>query len=248
MAQPLIVREKMILVGVDGCRAGWVAIGDVDGAMSLSLFPDFDALLTSWAHADRIMVDVPIGLPSRARASRTCDGLARRALGRRASSVFTPPCRRAAAADSVAEARRENVREVGRSLSAQAWGICRKIVEVDKALRRDDEARRRVFEVHPELCFWSLAGHLPMMHAKRGMAGRQERLDLLNRWEPESARIVADASSRYLRRDLQVDDMLDALVALVTARAANHQLRSFPEAPEFDDQGLPMRMVYREGP
>ena len=236
----------MTLIGVDGCRAGWVAIADVDGAISLSVYPDFDTLLGAWPRADRIMVDVPIGLPSRVKPSRTCDTLARQALGPRAPSVFTPPCRRAAAADNVDKAREENVREVGRSLSAQAWGICRKIVEVDSALRRDEEVRRRVFELHPELCFWSLAGNLPMSSAKRSAEGRQERLGLLSRWAPESPAIVADASSGHLRRELQVDDVLDALVALVTARATRSQLRSLPGIPEFDDEGLPMRMVYRD--
>ena len=34
------------------------AIADVDGAISLEVHQDFDALLRRWAHADRIMVDV----------------------------------------------------------------------------------------------------------------------------------------------------------------------------------------------
>ena len=236
----------MILVGVDGCRAGWVGIADVDGAVSLELHQDFDALLRRWANADRIMVDVPIGLPSRARPSRTCDALARRVLGPRAPSVFTPPCRQAAAAQAVEEARQKNIREVQRSISAQAWGICRKIVEVDHALLRDRDAQRKVFEVHPEVCFWALAGSVPMAHAKRKSAGRQERRDLLSRWEPASGHIVADALTRHLRRDLQEDDVLDALVALVTARAQESALRSLPESPELDDEGLPMRIVFRD--
>lgn len=51
--------------------------------------------------------------------------------------------------------------------------------------------------------------------------------------------------TRYRRSEVQADDVLDALVALVIARTDSATLQSLPEQPELDQQGLPMRMMYR---
>ncbi len=40
------------------------------------------------------------------------------------------------------------------------------------------------------------------------------------------------------------DDILDALAAAVTARFGFNALKTLPEAPERDEEGLPMEMVH----
>jgi len=42
---------------------------------------------------------------------------------------------------------------------------------VDELLRGDGDARSRVREVHPEVCFWGLAGGLPMNVHKKDRDG-----------------------------------------------------------------------------
>src|SRR5262249_23282406 len=50
--------------------------------------------------------------------------------------------------------------------------------------------------------------------------------------------------SAYHRKDVARDDILDALVALVTATL---ELRTLPEVAEVDTEGLPMEIVYSPG-
>ncbi len=204
-------------VGVDGCHAGWIAVSDTVDGLTYCIHPTFEDLLDSWSSAQKILVDIPIGLPARRIPVRQCDMQARRVLGPRASSVFTPPSRSASRAQSIEVARELNLTEVHRSLSAQAWGICRKIAEVDQALLAHRRAREAVMEVHPEVCFWSLAGSAPMNHAKRTAAGQRERLQLLQRWEAHSAELLGSIMANHRRRDVQADDVLDALVARLGA-------------------------------
>ncbi len=113
-------------------------------------------VLAAHPDAERILVDIPIGLPSKQCPVRPCDLLARKLLGApSASSVFPPPSRAACRAASVAEARRINLSEVERSLSEQAWGICRKVAEVGALLLAQSAARKVVREMHPEVCFYA---------------------------------------------------------------------------------------------
>ena len=221
-------------------------MADVGRELVVQLHPTMNDLLNAWSAADRICIDIPIGLPHPACPTRACDLAARKVLGPRASSVFSPPSRPAAFAPTYADARRLNLEAVSRSLSAQAWGICRKIREVDLALRREPDWCHRVFEIHPEVCFGSLAGGQPMAHPKKTPEGRAERIAVLEGHEPRTRNVLDAALSRYKRSEAQADDMLDALVALVTARTEEAMLVSWPGVPEFDECGLPMRVVLRQ--
>jgi predicted RNase H-like nuclease len=138
-------------VGVDGCRFGWVAVFEDNGELLYRLFSKF-AELVAFFPAANFLVDIPIGLPWNACPVRPCDALARKNLGPgRASSVFPAPSRDACRASDVNEARRLNEAELGKSLSAQAWGICPKIAEVDVFMLSNPTAQLRVREMHPEV-------------------------------------------------------------------------------------------------
>jgi predicted RNase H-like nuclease len=160
--------------------------------------------------------------------------------------VFSPPSRQASRAENIGQARAWNVNEVGRSLSAQAWGICKKIVEVDRVLLGDPSATRTVFEVHPEVCFWALNGGKPMRHRKSKPEGVRERLATLSIWQPEANVLLQRVLRETRRRDVQADDVLDALVAHVTGRAVAAGLRRLIGVPSEDDEGLPMQMLFRD--
>ena len=233
-----------IHIGIDGCRAGWVAAVQRGAVVSVEVHATFSGLLAAYPGAVRVGVDMPIGLPHAGYPKRECEHLARDKLRRRASSVFSPPCRAAANALSVGEARELNRQEVGSSLSVQAWNICQKIAEVDRALLAAPSLINSVFEVHPEVCFAALANGQPMAHRKSTAEGKQERLALLSQWLPQAANLRDQAMRSFKRSVLQEDDVLDALVVLLTARAGAAELRYLPEKSVADEHGLPMRMVY----
>jgi predicted RNase H-like nuclease len=163
--------QMSTVVGVDGCRAGWIAVTSSAGALTFGIFASMRELLDHHHDANLILVDIPIGLPSKGTPSRPCDTAARLLLGRRRSSVFSAPSRFASRALDIADARQRNIAELGKSLSAQAHAICLKIAEVDQLLLTDHSLRNRVREVHPEVCFWALNGRAPLQHAKKERAG-----------------------------------------------------------------------------
>ena len=125
-------------VGVDGCRAGWfvVAITD-DGEWSHAVYESAEVLLDRHGDADRILIDIPIGLVDRRPEERKCDLEARRLLGKpRSASVFPVPSRAALSAPTYEDADRMNREHTGRGLSLQAWGILLKFREVEQLMQR----------------------------------------------------------------------------------------------------------------
>src|SRR5215212_1079927 len=149
MHEPDPTLESMRLIGVDGCRAGWVvAASDLSlSAPEFGIAPTFRALLDA-LHGVRalIAVDIPIGLPAGGALDagvRRADAAARAFLGgRRRASVFSAPCRAALQAGSYREACELEVRARGggRGLSQQAYNIIPKIRDVDETIRPEHQA------------------------------------------------------------------------------------------------------------
>src|SRR5207245_10269384 len=87
---------RMRQVGVDGCRAGWIAVTRTGGRLVHSVHARITDVVAAFPRAERIFVDVPIGLPSATAPVRDCDRLAREVLGARRPRVL--PFLRSAAA------------------------------------------------------------------------------------------------------------------------------------------------------
>lgn len=241
------VLDSQDVVGVDGCRAGWLAVYRADGALAYRIHENVAALMRTHRTPAAVFIDVPIGLPWPGQERRPCDVLARQALGpARAPSVFSPPCRSAANAGSIEAARKLNLAALGRSLSAQAWGICPKLAEVDGWLLEHLDDRPRLLDVHPEVCFWALNGRRPMLHRKSRQEGRAERLALLTSLEPDVHELLEQVLRETRRKDVEVDDVLDAVVALLTGSLQHGSLQALQGSPISDDRGLPMRMLFRD--
>jgi predicted RNase H-like nuclease len=212
--------------------------------LEFALYPTIDNLVAANRGAERIFVDIPIGLPWSAVPTRPCDQLARSVLGKRRSSVFSPPCREALYAANVAEARRTNLAVLRRSLSEQAWGICPKIAEVDTLLSANPLWIGKIREIHPEVCFWALADRRPMEHNKGTRQGLEDRCEVLRRYEPQTKQLITRVLSATPRARVQADDVLDGLAALLTAEADDRNLARLIGTPATDQRGLVMEMVH----
>ena len=194
--------------------------------------------------AELVLLDIPIGLRGRSPVERLCDKEARSLLGSgRGSSVFPAPSRCALGCVSYKEGSDKNRECTGRGLSQQSWAIVPKIQEVDAYLQQEAQ-RAKIREIHPEICFWALNRQRPMEHNKKTEEGYEQRIALLARYLPGVRKIVETALSRYLRKQLARDDIVDALMGAVTASLPG-VLQTIPAVPEIDDAGLPMEMVYR---
>jgi predicted RNase H-like nuclease len=234
------------VAGVDGCPGGWIVVlaamnasADRSAQMSSRLCTTFEQVLALPERPLSIAVDMPIGLLARAApGGRQCDREARAILGRpRASSVFSPPTRKALMARRYEEVAALN----GAGMSKEAFNILPKIREVDALI--DSGLQDIVVEAHPELAFCRFAGH-PMRHNKRTDEGRRERLSLLRRLlgkaciDPVRTRITHGLSL------VALDDVLDACaLAIVADRRRRRVAHCLPAgAPQHDAKGLRMEI------
>ena len=235
-------------VGVDGCPCGWFSVGfSGNGEYELNAFATFGELLAYYNAAKLVLVDMPIGLPDGA-AERPSDPAARKLISPHGSRVFRAPTRTALEHLVANPGDNNGTRAVqmditGRSLTSQTLAIMPKIAEVDNLLPR--EAAPQVREVHPEICFWALNGERPVGPNKHSNEGIEERLRVLERVEPRT-RAIFDAARRKFRLNaVGRDDILDALVAAVTARRGwPDGFHTLPANPPQDARGLRMEMVY----
>ena len=236
----------MKYLGLDGCKAGWFLVGlDEQGSGAFGILECIDELAEYLPDAEVALIDIPIGLRGEHPDERTCDKLARRVLRpKRHSSVFPAPSRLALDCTTYREASERNHACTGRGLTQQTFNIMPKIREVD-AFLRGSPLRGRVREMHPEVALWALNDKRAMAHAKRTTEGFEERMAVLSRYLPNSREIVSIALQQHRRKALVRDDIVDALVGAVTAWF-HPRLRCLPEAPEFDDMGLPMEIVFAE--
>ncbi|MDP2215778.1 MAG: DUF429 domain-containing protein [Methanolobus sp.] len=235
----------MNVVGVDGCSSGWFAIQLLsEEEFDIGLYPNISAIWDRYRDASHILIDTPIGLRED-ELGRQCDRDARKKLGQpRGSSVFNAPCRQAAYELSYERASEINRKYTSKGLSKQSFAIAPKIREVDLFLSENVEAQSTVLEIHPELCFYMLSGK-PMVFSKKTSEGFKERIEVLRNIYSGTDEIVNQALSKFKGKDVAKDDILDALVAALTAKlGCECGLRSIPLSPEIDSKGLPMRMMY----
>ncbi len=235
----------MIYVGVDSCKAGWFTVKLIEQSnWEVNVFRDMHSLWNNCKDASLILIDIPIGLVEKDSNERACDKEARKWLGpNRRSSVFPVPCRDAVYAD-VTEASNINNKLTNRKLSKQVLGIIPKIKQVDQLLTSNNVAKLRIREVHPELCFWALNYRNPMVFNKKDRRGIQERKEVLFPRYPHCELIFKYAERTYRRKDVARDDILDAIVAAVTASKGEQVLITVPSNHEVDSKGLLMGMVY----
>ena len=222
------------MLGVDACRGGWIGILlSGPGSRPVALFaPTVSGLVTA-AEQSRpdlaaVAIDIPIGLADR--APRQADLLVRAALGPRGSSLFPTPVRSALEATTHAVANATNREICGSGVSAQAYALRTKVLEVDRWRTRQDAPP--CWEVHPELCFTELGG-APARWPKRTWAGSVERQQLLL-----GAGIVLEGGLGQAGGRAAPDDVLDAAAAAWTAlRLRDGTARPTPEPPETLDDG-----------
>ncbi len=219
------LESETYAVGVDGCRAGWVAVGvpvDVEhvrssgGQAVVVLVAESFGEIRRWCDgigALAIGVDMPIGLP--ADGARESDGLARRLLGPRRSSFFPTPAHAVLTADSWDEALALSREASGKGISKQAFNLLPKVRQVRAAVEPNDQPR--FSEVHPETSFAVMAeaqGDVPLP-PKKTPEGKRLRRELLAANLGEE---ILQAITEHDRRSgVALDDVFDAAAAAWTA-------------------------------
>ena len=233
-----------LIAGVDGCKAGWIAIrlDTNSGECSSEIFSSASQLINQSHDHEALALDIPIGLTNS--GPRQCDLLARRMLGpRRGSSVFPAPIRPALPAPDRIEADRIARAIQGKGVGAQAFALYARIRDVDNSIRGSAQARRFVYEVHPEVCFMAWNDGNPIVESKKSYLGMRMRFDLIqSHFGVNSAEVIRQ---KYPPTQVADDDINDAFAALWTAQRINlGTAEVIPDPPEIDPLGLRMGMWY----
>jgi predicted RNase H-like nuclease len=231
-ASPAVDRMTRYL-GLDGFRRGWVAAWiDDRGGQGFDLLGSLGKL--SISPDDKVMVDMPIGLPER--GNRSCDLGARAILGSARSRVFTGARRPLLNHASRAEAHSWGKRTDGIGVSCQLFCILPKIREVDSFMTPEKQAVVR--ETHPELVFLRLNRSKPLV-GKKTPAGRSLRRSLLI----DAGFDEIDAWLECLPgTGAKPDDLFDACVAAIAAVDPRGRIPA--EEPVYDGRGLRMEICY----
>jgi predicted RNase H-like nuclease len=202
----------MKVVGLDACRARWLAVVLDDGRFVGARYGSAADLVAAWPEAAAIGVDIPIGLP-RGSPGRDADRAAREFVGERRSSVFATFPALVLRAPTYLEAKEICIARGWPKPSIQSFGMRHRIFEIARFAADD----ARIVEVHPEVSFRELVGRV--LPPKRTASGASERRRAL-------------ASSGLALPDLPypVDDVLDAaVVAWTAARYASGKALPLPD-------------------
>lgn len=234
------------LVGMDGCRTGWVAafVRPTSDEVRVRLLPRFADIAEAPEKPAIVAVDMPIGLPDRTGlGGRPAENAIRPLLGARQSSVFSVPSRAALAALDYREACNIALAtsDPPRKISKQLFMIAPKIREVDQALRENAALAARTYEVHPEAAFWRLNAECALTEPKKIKGkvyepGLRLRRELLVTAGLPRAHIEAMPPA-----GAAADDLLDAFACAAIARRIHAGIaRPLPDPPPRDVHGLPM--------
>jgi predicted RNase H-like nuclease len=132
----------------------------------------------------------------------------------------------------------------GEGLPPVAAAFAGKVAEVNRWMLENGKPQDRVFEVHPELCFRALNGKRSVAESKHGATGLRVRYALLR--PCFSGQDVDAWTKKWLRRrskaSVKEDDVLDALVACVTAATWAPEATIPGLVPPVDSCGIRMEM------
>jgi len=191
-----------LVAGADVAKGRWVVVmlrdGHFDRATLTKTLADF---LVKAQELEVLAVDIPIGLPG-GKEHRQCDIAAKAFLRPRSFTVFFTPPRPVLEAPTYQEGNQLSWHDYERGVSAQAYALSKKILEVDPIAASDD----RVVEVHPEVCFRAMKGE-PLDYSKHSWNGQAERRRLIAAVGIDIPDDLQDAGSA------PPDDILDAEAA-----------------------------------
>ena len=236
----MLITNNGLYLGADGCRGGWTLCVLDHGLVRLERYNSIEAIIAAYPDFDVFLIDMPVGLRSRADQLRP-DDLARKELSGRSSSIFPIPCRQSVYAETEEDQKQANLDVLGKSLPKQTINIIPKIRELDMFMNAHPEYKNRILESHPEIDFARLKG-TTLMSKKKEYPGIKEREDLLKKYLPADALSSIQEKAKALK--CNPDDLLDAACLAVTAvLTAQGMCETIPEHPETDDTGLLMKLT-----
>ena len=219
MGKPLLNN----FVGIDACKDGWVVVSCNSSSFSEAKahhYEKLSQLTEKFSNDSIIIIDIPIGLEVNS-PNRICDVEARKFLGIRSSTIFSPPCLEAVFSENYNQARAINLTNTGKSISKQSWFLSKKILEA----REFSEKNFKLKEGHPECSFAEFEGK-PLIDKKKSTRGLFKRIHIL---EQLGFRPPLLAEMLPENTPIKADDLLDAtILCWVANKFYNGESKKFP--------------------
>ncbi len=233
------INSDFYSVGIDGCKGGWIAAAICRGELKLYKFASINEI-TDKLPFDACMIDMVIGLQGNEAQVRP-DGMARKILKGRASTVFPAPCRKAVYGKTKEERLQANIEVLHKKFPSQTDAIIPKMRELDEFLQVNMQYKNRLQESHPEVCFARLNGGV-LRTSKHDMEGIRERAAVIADFLPEVTEGWIVESARKMQ--CNADDIVDSVcLAIVANLLMQGKTESIPPEPMTDDTGLLMQMI-----
>ena len=215
--------------GIDGCKSGWfVAQLQDNKTLNFWLIESLDIINDITKKSAVVGIDIPLELHEK--ETRMAEKEARALLGRRASTIFSPPSIKTLNAKTYEEACRINYNQEGKKISKQTWFILNKIKEARK-IYLDKVSNKKLFEIHPELSFMAMNRMQVLIDSKKTIEGRKKRLKLINGYYPSFS--FDDVREKFSSKDVADDDILDAIAVLWSTQKIIDNIASYvPKKPE----------------
>lgn len=223
--------------GVDGCKGGWLVVDlgyrhhQIEACDIYVLADDeLDQLLSR----ERVAIDIPIGLFDQWEpGGRPPDRAARKYLGAKRSSIFSPPYR------DILDLSPQQ-RPIPKGMTLQGMHITPKIAAIDAWIT--PQRQEIVIESHPECVFARLLGGEPIMANKKSLAGREARIAVLEKCLPQCREWL---QCRPPTRLAAMDDVIDAMVlAYLAHEHLQGRARRLPQTQVKDSRDLDMAIWY----
>ncbi len=217
-----------LIIGIDGCRAGWFAVWqDPKRVIRSRVFCNARDLIPYFEKKEVITIgiDMPVVLSNS--IPREADRLARKLLGKKSSSIFTAPTPKLLIQKTYEDAAKFSKENYGKSISIQSWHLFPKIKDLSEIT---NHKHFKIHEIHPELSFRSMNNNAAILERKKDPKGFEMRKALLKR---EFAMLdFQKIRVQYLKKDVSNDDILDALAVLWSAqRVARNEATFLPDNP-----------------
>jgi 8-oxo-dGTP diphosphatase len=231
--------EKTVVVGVDGCKGGWIVASLKDKHLSVYKYASINEFVEEIPF-DVCLIDMIIGLQSKATDIRP-ETEARRELKNRASTMFAAPSRQAVYGSTKEERLAANAKALGKKFTSQTDAIIPKIRELDEFMQASPDMRNKILESHPEVCFGRMNGGV-LQSSKHTVEGVQDRVEILSEYLPQVTYEWVHEQSKSIK--CSADDITDAVcLAIVATMIINGESETIPKEPMADATGLLMKLT-----
>ena len=211
----------MNVLGIDGCKFGWIVATLSQKQIEFYLVEHLDKLENFFLNETIVGIDMPVDLITS--NSRSADIQARQLLKSRASTIFNAPVIDALYEKNYESASRLNFEKTQKKISKQSWYLFNKIKQIQKF--KKEHVGFSFYEVHPELSFMAMNDMRVIVEPKKTPEGQTMRRTMIKSLFPSFNFDLV--RQKFNKTDVADDDILDAMAVLWSTQRIVDKMAEF---------------------